>query len=113
MFGNRHIKSLYLDLNGKDVIIQTHTFFSMLEGREKVIPIKCLKGNRSFLSPKVSFKLNDNIVDEIISVGVCEEGQMGQTQVFLLPPSVHWGLVAVAKCKEGLGAARGIAESGD
>ena len=54
LFGNRHIKSLYLDLNGKDVVVQTHTFFSLLEGRERVIPVRNLKGNRVFWSPKLN-----------------------------------------------------------
>lgn len=53
-FGNRHIKSLYLDLNGKDVIIETYTFFGLIEGREKIIHVKNLKGNRVFLNPKLN-----------------------------------------------------------
>eukprot|EP00347_Sterkiella_histriomuscorum_P008981 403342985 len=53
-FGNRHIKSLYLDLGGKNVIIETHTFFGMVQGRDKVIPVKQLQGNRLFWSPKMN-----------------------------------------------------------
>ncbi|CDW72509.1 UNKNOWN [Stylonychia lemnae] len=53
-FGNRHIRSLYLDLSGKNVLIETHTFFGLAQGREKIIPVKQLQGNRMFYSPKMN-----------------------------------------------------------
>ena len=53
-FGNRHIKNLYLDLNGKDVILETYTCFGLIEGREKVLKIRNLQGNRIFLTPRMN-----------------------------------------------------------
>ena len=54
LFGNRQIKNLYLDMSGKNVIIDTHTMLGFAQGREKVIPVNSLKGRRLFWSPKMN-----------------------------------------------------------
>ena len=54
MFGKRHIRNLYLDPSGKEVLIETYRGCGLLDhSREKAIKIKNLRGNRVFLTPKL------------------------------------------------------------
>ena len=53
-FSNRHIKNLYLDPNGKEVLIETYTLFGLMQPREKVFKIKNFQGNRIFFTPKLN-----------------------------------------------------------
>ncbi len=54
VFSNRHIKNLYLDPAGKEVIVQTYSLFGLAQGKEKVIKVRNLKGNRIFLTPRLN-----------------------------------------------------------
>ena len=55
IFGKRHIRNMYLDPSGKEVLIETYRGCGLLDSsRERVIKIKNLKGNRIFLTPKLN-----------------------------------------------------------
>ena len=55
IFGKRHIRNLYLDPNGKEVLVETYRGFGLLDSsKERVIKIKNLRGNRVFLTPALN-----------------------------------------------------------
>ena len=55
VFSKRHIRNLYLDPSGKEIMVETYRCLGLLDhSKEKVFKIKNLRGNRVFLTPKLN-----------------------------------------------------------
>ena len=63
-FGKRHIRNLYLDPSGKEIMVETYRGLGLLDhSKERVISIKNLKGNRIFLNPRFNIYQLEYIKD--------------------------------------------------
>ncbi len=55
VFSKRHIRNIYLDPSGKELHVETYRACGLLDhSKERTIKIKNLRGNRIFLTPKLS-----------------------------------------------------------
>ena len=55
IFGKRHIRNMYLDPSGKEILVETYRGCGLLESsKERVIKIKNLRGNRVFLNQRLN-----------------------------------------------------------